>query len=355
MFHQAFPMKTRHISLRALLALALSLGTAAAQAALPTLCVWDPVGRGGKLFGVARSYSWAMEAKGFKIDLKAYSDEGVAVEDFKVGQCDALVATSMRTRTWVSLPTALDYGGAATIVKDGKVDIDASYQVIGQALRALATPQADRLVVEGNREVAGIVPIGATYLMVRERDMLKRRLAGTRMPAFDNDKLQLYLIAKAGGVPVAANSRTFGTMFNNGNLDVVFAPALAYQALELHKGIGTRGGVSRFPVTFTSLQIVINRNKFPQGFGRASRQYWAEQFKLMTIAARKAEAAIPPEQWVDFDDKDGASFVALQRDSRLEAGKKGYFNKVGLSFMKRVRCQVYPDATECANQDELAW
>jgi Family of unknown function (DUF6091) len=340
---------------RALLALALSLGTALAQAALPTLCVWDPVGRGGKLFGVARSYSWAMEAKGFKIDLKAYSDEGVVVEDFKVGQCDALVATSMRTRAWVSMPTALDYSGAATIVKDGKVDIEASYQVIGQALRALATPQADRLVIEGNREVAGIIPIGATYLMVRERDMLKRRLAGTRMPAFDNDKLQLYLIAKAGGVPVAANSRTFGTMFNNGNLDVVFAPALAYQALELHKGIGTRGGVSRFPVTFSSLQIVINRNKFPQGFGRASRQYWAEQFKLMTIAARKAEAAIPPAQWIDFEDKEGASFVAMQRESRLEAGKAGHFNKVGLSFMKRVRCQVHPDATECANQNELSW
>jgi Family of unknown function (DUF6091) len=340
---------------RALLALALSLGTALAQAALPTLCVWDPVGRGGKLFGVARSYSWAMEAKGFKIDLKAYSDEGVVVEDFKVGQCDALVATSMRTRAWVSMPTALDYSGAATIVKDGKVDIEASYQVIGQALRALATPQADRLVIEGNREVAGIIPIGATYLMVRERDMLKRRLAGTRMPAFDNDKLQLYLIAKAGGVPVAANSRTFGTMFNNGNLDVVFAPALAYQAMELHKGIGTRGGVSRFPVTFTSLQIVINRNKFPQGFGRASRQYWAEQFKLMTIAARKAEAAIPPAQWIDFEDQEGASFVAMQRESRLEAGKAGHFNKVGLSFMKRVRCQVYPDATECANQNELTW
>lgn len=338
-----------------MLGLALICAATAAQAALPTLCVWDPIGRGGKLFGVARSYSWAMEAKGFKLNLKAYSDETVAVQDFKVGQCDAVLATSMRTRSWVSLPTALDYPGAATIVKDGKVDIEASYQVIGQALKALATPQADRLVQQGAHEVAGIVPIGATYLLLRDKALLKRQLAGARMPAFDNDKLQLYMIAKAGGVPVAANSRNFGTMFNNGNLDVVFAPALAFQALELHKGIGKQGGVSRFPLTFTSLQIVIKRDKFPKEFSRASRLYWADQFTLMTIAARKAEAAIPDAQWIDFEGDEGLKFVAMQREARVAAGKAGHYHQVGLSFMKRVRCQVHPDALDCANRDELAW
>lgn len=355
MYCKAPTMKTRPSTAQTLIALALSLGAAVAQAALPTLCVWDPIGRGGKLFGVARSYSWAMEAKGFKLDLKAYSDESVAAQDFKVGQCDALLATSMRTRSWVSLPTALDYPGAATIVKDGKVDIEASYQVIGQALRALATPQADRLMTQGDHEVAGIVPIGATYLLLRDRTLLKRHLAGARMPAFDNDKLQLYMIAKAGGVPVAANSRNFGTLFNNGNLDVVFAPALAFQALELHKGLGTSGGVSRFPLAFTSLQIVIKRDKFPKEFGRSSRLYWADQFKLMTIGARKAEASIPAAQWVDFEGDEGLKFVAMQRESRVAAGKAGHYHPVGLSFMKRVRCQVHPDALDCARQDELVW
>ena len=341
------------------LAMALSLALPAAQAApqpaLPTVCVWDPLGQGGKLFDVARNYSWAMEAKGMPIKLRAYADEGVAAEDFKVGQCDGLLATSLRTRTWVPLTAALDYGGAATIVKGDQVDIDASYQVIGQAVRALATPQAERLVVDGPHEIVGVVPAGATYMLMRDRHLLKRGLAGTRMPAFDGDKLQLFLIAKAGGVPVSANSRNFGTMFNNGNLDVVFAPALAYQALELNKGIGTQGGISRFPLAFTSLQIVVRQGKFPKGFGQVSRQHWADEFKLMTIVARKAEAAIPTEQWVDYDGPEGARFVALQRDSRIEAAKAGYFSKVGLTFMKRARCKVSPEATECANRDELAW
>jgi len=317
--------------------LTLTLAAATAQAAPPTLCVWDPLGQGGKLFDVARSYSWAMEAKGIALKLRAYADEGVAAEDFKVGQC------------------ALDDGGAATIVKDGKVDIDASYQVIGQAVRALATPQAERLVIDGPNEVVGVVPAGATYMLMRDRTLLKRGLAGARMPAFDGDKLQLFLIAKAGGVPVAANTRNFGTMFNNGNLDVVFAPALAYKALELDKGIGTKGGISRFPLAFTSLQIVIKRDKFPKGFGQISRQHWADEFKLATIVARKAEAAIPAAQWVDYDLAEGAKFVALQRDSRIEAAKAGYFSKVGLSFMKRARCKVSPEAPDCASRDELAW
>jgi len=335
--------------------LTLTLAAATAQAAPPTLCVWDPLGQGGKLFDVARSYSWAMEAKGIALKLRAYADEGVAAEDFKVGQCDGLLATSLRTRAWVPLTAALDDGGAATIVKDGKVDIDASYQVIGQAVRALATPQAERLVIDGPNEVVGIVPAGATYMLMRDRTLLKRGLAGARMPAFDGDKLQLFLIAKAGGVPVAANTRNFGTMFNNGNLDVVFAPALAYKALELDKGIGTKGGISRFPLAFTSLQIVIKRDKFPKGFGQISRQHWADEFKLATIVARKAEAAIPAAQWVDYDLVEGAKFVALQRDSRIEAAKAGYFSKVGLSFMKRARCKVSPDAPDCASREELAW
>lgn len=327
----------------------------AAPSANPTLCVWDPIGKSGQLFDAARSFSLAMQAKGITLNLKVYSDEGVATEDFKVGQCDGLMATTIRTKTWVSTPAALDYGGAATVVRDNKVDIDASYDVLRKAGMALASPNAEKLMVEGKHEVAGILPAGALYVMVRDREIFKRGFAGARMPAFDNDKLQAYLIAKAGGVPVAANIRNFATMFNNGNVDVVFAPAVAYMPLELNKGVGSKGGISRFPLAFTTFQVLIVRDQFPQGFGQMARQYWAGQFDNLVASARKAEAAIPANVWVDYEGDEGVKFVALQRDSRVEAGKAGYYDKAGLKLMKRVRCSVNPGASDCASTAEIDW
>jgi len=344
-----------HAGRRWALALGLLLGASAAQAALPTLCVWDPIGRGGQIFGVARNYSWAMEAKGFKFQLRAYADEAVAVEDFKVGQCDGLMATTMRTKTWVALPAAIDYPGAATVVRDGKIDVKASYEVVRRSVKALADPVAQKLTVQGRHEVAGIIPAGPTYLMMRDRQVLQRGLAGARMPAFDNDKLMLYMIAKAGGVPVSVNTRSFGTAFNNGHLDVIFAPAVAFKALELHKGIGTKGGVSRFPLSFATLQVLVLSDKFPAGFGLASRQYWSEMFNTLVIGAERAEAAIPAGLWVDYEGDAGLQFVTLQRDARVEAAKAGYFSKLGLKFMKRVRCGVHPGAPDCASPLEIQW
>jgi hypothetical protein len=335
--------------------LAASWCAQAAPSATPTLCVWDPIGKGGQLFDAARSFGLAMQAKGITLNLKAYTDEGVATEDFKVGQCDGLVATTIRTKAWVSTPAALDYGGAATVVKDNKVDIEASYDVIRKAGMALASPNAEKFMVEGRHEVAGILPAGALYVMVRDREIFKRGFAGARMPAFDNDKLQAYLIAKAGGVPVAANIRNFATMFNNGNVDVVFAPAVAYMPLELNKGVGSKGGISRFPLAFTTFQVLIERDKFPQGFGQTARQYWAGQFDTLVASARKAEAAIPASVWVDYEGDEGAKFVALQRDSRIEAGKAGYYDKAGLKLMKRVRCSVQPASPDCGNTAEIDW
>ncbi len=345
-------------ALATLAALAMASATQAwaqSGSAAPTICVWDPIGKGGQLFDAARSFSVAMQGKGISVNLKAYTDESVATEDFKVGQCQGLLATTIRTKSWVSTPAALDYGGAATVVRDNKVDIEASYDVIRKAGMALASPNAEKLMVEGKHEVAGILPAGALYVMVRDREIFKRGFAGARMPAFDNDKLQAYLIAKAGGVPVAANIRNFATMFNNGNVDVVFAPAVAYMPLELNKGVGSKGGISRFPLAFTTFQVLIDRDKFPAGFGQTARQYWASQCGTLVASARKAEAAIPASVWVDYEGDEGVKFVALQRDSRVEAGKAGYYDKAGLKLMKRVRCSVNPGASDCGSTAEIDW
>lgn len=338
-------------------ALALCVASAGswAQTPAPTVCVWDPVGKGGQLFDAAKGYALAMQKHGMEVNIRPYIDERVASEDFRVGQCAGLMATSIRTKIYNSVTAALDHGGVATIVRNGKIDMDASYQVLQKAGQVLASPGAEQLNLQDRFEVGGIVPLGALYTMARDRTIFKRGFAGARMPAFDHDKVQAYLIARAGAQPVSVDMRNFVTMFNNGGLDVVFAPAVAYQPLEIYRGVGTKGGVSRFPLAFTSIQLIVDRNKFPAGFGEKSRQYWASQFEILLGSVRKAESSIPEPTWVDFDPEEAAAFINNQRDMRVELGKQGYYNKQGLKFMKRVRCSIYNAAPECSNSAEIDW
>jgi hypothetical protein len=320
-----------------------------------SLCVWDPLGNSGPLTEGAKDYALAMQKHGVDLGIKSYTDEHVASEEFRVGVCDGLMATSLRTKLYNPVTAAMDYGGAATIVRDGVVDMASSYQVIQKALQIFASAAGAKLNVQDRFEVVGIVPFGPIYTWARDRTVFKRGFAGTRMAAFDHDKTQAYVIAAIGAQPVSADTHNFATKFNNGGLDVIFAPAVAYKPLEFAKGMGTQGGVSHLPLAFSTMQIVVTRGKFPEGFGQQSRQYWLDHYEPIMNSVRKAEADVPAALWVDYPPQEAAAFVAGQRDMRIELANKGFYNKQGLKLMKRVRCSVYSAAAECGNQAEIDW
>ncbi|RZL02936.1 MAG: hypothetical protein EOP36_06760 [Rubrivivax sp.] len=327
----------------------------AAPGSTPSLCVWDPIGAAGALFDAAKTYAIAAQKLGTELKLKAYTDERVASEDFRVGQCDALLATSIRTRPYNGVTVAIDYAGASTIVKDGKIDLDASYDVVRKAIQLFASPAAAKLTVQDRFEVGGIIPMGGIYTFARDRAIFKKGFAGTRMPAFDDDKVQAYLIQRIGAQPVSSDISNFVTKFNNGSVDVIFAPAVAYKPLEIYRGVGTKGGVSRFPLAFSTMQLVLDRQRFPAGFGEKSRQYWSSQFDQAVVVVRKAEADVPASQIVDYSADDATAFVVSQRDLRVELAGKGFYDKQGLKVMKRIRCSVYSAASECSNKAEIDW
>ena len=85
----------------AALAAVLMPAIAAAQPVDKTLCVFDPSGAHGDIFKFAESYQAAALAWGVRFKLKPYTDEVVATQDFKAGQCQAVVLTSLRARAFV--------------------------------------------------------------------------------------------------------------------------------------------------------------------------------------------------------------------------------------------------------------
>lgn len=333
---------------------AASLLSAPAQAA-QKVCVYDFIGASGDLFNMVRDYALAMQRDGVFLELKGYNDEAAALEAYKSGQCDGFVGTAFRSRQFNVVAGSIDSLGATTIVRKGNVDMPASYEVMRKLIQTYAapSPQVAKLMTNGEHEVAGIAPAGAAYPFVNDRKLsLVEALAGKRIVAFDYDKAQAAMIQRIKAVPVSATISNFHLKFNGGQADMMAAPTIAYQPLELHKGLGSKGAVVRFPLLLVSYQMVIRHAQFPDGFGAKSRTFWAGQFDRMLQLIRRADTTIPPARWEDLNPDDAVKYTLLLRESRIQLTQQGLYDKRGLKVLKRIRCHVNPGDAECETKLE---
>lgn len=341
-------------SVLAAAAVAATLLAPVAAQAKAMMCVWDVVGKTGDVYAAATDYALAMQKQGVDFDIKTYTDERVAIEDFRAGQCDGVVATAFRTRQFNAVAGSIDSIGSTTIVKNGKIDLPASYEVLRKVIQVFASPQAGKLMVEGNYEIGGIFPLGAAYPIVRDKKINSvEALSGKKIAAFDYDKAQGVMIQRIGAQPVSVDVTNIGPKFNNGFVDMVTLPAVAYKPFELYKGIGTTGAIARFPIMIPTVQVVINHTKFPDGAGDKSRQYWLSQFDRALHIIKLAEKGIPASAWDDLPAENVPKYVLMLREARMDIAKQGLYNKQGLNIIKRARCSINPADAECATKDEL--
>lgn len=56
---------------------------------------------------------------------------------------------------------------------------------------------------------------------------------------------------------VISDVSNFVAKFNNGQVDMVGAPAYAYKPLEIYKGLGTNGAMFNFPVLQVTADFII--------------------------------------------------------------------------------------------------
>jgi hypothetical protein len=324
-----------------------------AHAATIKVCVFDPLGTSGEAFRALADYRIHMSKFGADLQIKSYTNEAVAVEDFRSNQCDGVMATALRTRQFNGTAAALDSPGAASILRNGKVDMEASFQVVKRFIGLMSAPKAASLMKTGQYEVAGILPLGAAYAFVNDRSISTLKgAAGKRVAAFENDKSQAELIARVGAVPVAVNIANFSTMFNNGNVDVVIAPSIAYKPLELHKGIGKKGAVAKFPLAILTYQMVIRSDAFPKDFGQMSRDYFYAGIDQAIALARRADKDIPENLWVEPTAAENDQYMVMLRQGRVLMANKGFYDKPGLKLVKKIRCSIEPSAPECSERTE---
>jgi len=337
------------------LALALSLGTAASAQAAARFCVFDFLGASGDIYSMAKDYALAMQHQDVDLTLKAYTDEAAAAQAFKDGQCDALMATAMRTRPFNAAAASIDSLGATTIVRNGHVDVPASYEVVRRLIQTYASPSplVSRFMNQGPYEVGGIVPVGAAYLMVKDRRINNvDALAGKRIAAFTYDRAQAVMIQRIKATPVPADIDNVADKFLTNQVDVIALPTMTFQPFELEKGIGPQGGVTRFPLMIVTCQLILQRDRFPAEFGAKSRAYWMTQFDRMMQVIRRGDASVPPLSWIDISPEDAVKYTQLLRESRIQIAQMGLYDKRGLKVIKRVRCHINPGDAECASKQE---
>lgn len=306
------------------------------------LCVFDPGGTNGPAYGYARDYAIQAKTWGVNLTLRAYTNEALAAEDLKAGQCDAAAISALRARQFNQFVGTLDSIGAVPTYRHLHIMID-----------ALSSPQMNERMTSGLFEVAGILPVGAAYVFVRDRSINSiEKAAGKKIAVLDYDKSQAKLVQKMGAQPVASEIINFGSKFNNGQVDIIAAPAVAYQPLELYKGLGSTGAIYRFPLIQLTGDIVIRKDKFPVDFGEKSRVYIASQFERAISVVGQSEKAIPEKYWLDIPAADKTKYVALMRDARQLLTKEGFYDPHMISMLKKVRCKIEPSLGECSETGE---
>ncbi|MDP2228637.1 MAG: DUF6091 family protein [Moraxellaceae bacterium] len=347
-------------SLRLLLALSiLATGTSTAAPAASTpkplpkpvnirFCLFDPVGTNGQIASLGRDL--ALEARKWNliVDLKVYQDERVAAEDFKAGQCEGVAITTLRARQFNRIVGSIDSPGNLR-----------SYEEMRTLIRALANPAFLPMSITGRYQVVGVVPVGAIYVMTNDRaiDSIEKA-AGKRVAVLDWDPSQAKMISAIGAHPVMADMTSYGPKFNNGQADIIAAPAMAYLPLELSRGIGKKGGVFRFPLLFATGSIVIRRDlllpKIPDLDDRLLqlREYGLGFIDSFIATIRVSEKDIPEKLWIDLSEGDKVKYWRMLREARIGLTKEGIYEPSMMNLLKKVRCRHEPGNEECSMFEE---
>lgn len=325
-------------------ALVLSTNAMAVTGMKRTICVFDIIGANGDTYNIMKDYKTAAVQWGVDVDLKPYTDEKIASEDLKAGQCDAAVLTGIRGRQFNSYTGSMDSIGAIP-----------SYDAMRTVISVIASgnPSVNQHLVSGPYEVGGVAPLGAAYLFMKDKSIdTVPEMAGKSIAVLEYDSAQAKLASGVGMSPVMSDITNFSTRFNNGSVDICFAPVMGYSALELYKGMAPDGGILNYVLGQLSAQVILRKDRFPEGFGQKSREFMYGQFDRAMKLIDNAASEIDDKWWIPMTEKNRIAYDEMNRQSRIALTKEGIYNKDMMSMLLKVRCKLDGSRAECVNPQE---
>ena len=317
------------------------LGFSSASQAAVNVCVFDLLGKSGESFQMAQE--WALSAKtwGADVNLIPKQDENVADQDFKAGKCDGVFMTAMRARQYNKFAGSIDSVGGVPSNAIAKTAISFALDA-RNAAKMVSTKGSNKY------EVAGIAPLGSAFIFVRDKNINSiEKAAGKKFAYLSYDDAQKVLIQRVGAQAVPSDITNFAAKFNNGQVDMIGAPAYAYKPLEIQKGLGANGAMFNFPVLQITADFIIRPEKFPAGFGQKSRDYFVKNLPKSFAMIGRLEASIPAKYKLNLTAEDKLKYQKLMREGRLELTKQGIYDAGMMSVLKKARCSVDKANFEC--------
>ncbi|MDE2422291.1 MAG: hypothetical protein KGO49_14055 [Gammaproteobacteria bacterium] len=302
-----------------------------------TFCVFDPLGASGDNYSMMKDYVLAAKKWGADIKLKSYTDESVAAKDFKDGRCEGAAISGIRTRQFNNFVGSIDAVGAVISNESARM-----------VYSLMASPKLAPDMLDHGVEVAGVTTLGLAYVMVDDRKINSLwNMVGKRWGVLSYDVAQQLIVNKVGATPVNLELNSIGAEFNNGQVDLVALPMMAFKPLELNHGIGANGAILNFPVAQVTYDILIHPEKFAQGYGQKSRSWMLGQLDHQFSVVKKTEDSIDPKYWENIPAKLVPGYYKLMRDVRLFVTSDNVYNKKMMHILKRVRCRENPNNVEC--------
>jgi Solute-binding protein AdeT 1/2 len=314
-----------------------SVTAMAANIEKKSVCTWDPVGKNGPVIAffselIPTALSWGLE-----LNFIPYEDENLVAQDLKDGKCDIGIVTAILSRDFVQFAGTLDAIGGIT-----------SERKLRKTLAALSSPKASDLMSDNNYEVVASLPVGSMFAFVNDKKIKGIDNFKGKTLAVLNGDIQTKMFAELSGAkPILVNLSNFSEHFNNGTLDIVLMPALAYNTFELYKGLGDKGGILDIRLFYGMLQAVAVKSSFSEGFGVKMRRYIVNKLNTITNMIDNAENQIPKKYWIKTSQETKDELEGFYKNIRLTLKVNEKFDARALSLLWKIRCLASPDREEC--------
>ena len=301
------------------------------------VCVWDIAGRSGPIYGAAQDQRIQLLDYGIDITIEAYTNEAILAQDLQAGRCDAALMTGLRSRLFNNYAGSIDAIGALP-----------SEEHMQLLLQVLAHPSQAEKMESGEYVVLGIAPAGAAYVFVNDRSINSlAKAAGKRVAVLDYDETQARMVAQVGATPVATDIATAPNRFNNGIVDVLAAPLVAYEIMELYRGMTPNGGIVDYPLAQITVQLIGRKSRFPREAAQLVREAFFEGYNLIMQKLSEESAKVPDHWWIPLPEEDKQAYEVMMEEARLQLRDEGYYHPEMLELQQRIRCRLEPDRSEC--------
>jgi len=307
-----------------------------------TMCVFDFIGHDGPIHKRMKEFKIDAFRWGVNLSFKVYTDDRVASEEFKNGVCDMLNLPGIRAREYNDFTGTINAVGALP-----------SYKHLGMVIKTLSSKKATKLMRKGEYEIIGITPIGAIFLFVNDKKIeVPEDMAGMKVTVLDNAPETGYLAERIGMTPVSSSIMNALQKFNNHAVDITGAPALAYEPMEMYKGLEPNGGIIKWPSLQITMQLIVRWKQIPEGFGQKTRELFAKQYPQHIKEIEKSEETIPEKYWINISDEAKNNWNETFRESRIALRERKVYNAKALTLFRKIRCKVDPNLAECTSKDK---